>query len=407
MGNHSPGKKRALITGITGYLGSHIAKALEAAGFEAYGITPGKASGARMKRADITDASAVLAAVEWAKPDLVVHAAAISSVQKCEQQPGRAISVNVDGTKNIVKAIRAAARKAKLVFISTDYVFDGTRGNFCEKDAPCPKTIYGKTKLAAEAEVRKHPNHMIVRTANIYGSGGNFFGYLTHALSNNGRVNVYSGSAYTPTYLLFFLESLLALLEKDFRGTVHLAGREKTTRQKFALALAKAMGKGGKLVKPVRKPNGMLVASDNSLDCGLLHKLTGNQGPTIAKSLDYELGNLVYPYFRHSDARGSITGLLQEGEWREINFVESKKGCVRGGHYHKSTQEGFFVIEGKMRVALSDLKGGKKREFIAGAGDFFAVPSGTLHTFEILESAKWINLLSKPMKAGGKDIWRK
>lgn len=116
--------------------------------------------------------------------------------------------------------------------------------------------------------------------------------------------------------------------------------------------------------------------------------------------------NFIKPYFLHHDPRGSILGIIQNKSWKEINFIKSKKGCVRGNHYHKKTLECFFIVSGKIQVLVKNLKNKKIKKFIAKENDIFIIKPFELHTFKILENAQWINMLSKPIKKESNDIFK-
>ena len=106
----------------------------------------------------------------------------------------------------------------------------------------------------------------------------------------------------------------------------------------------------------------------------------------------------INPYFRHEDNRGIILGITQGMIWKEVNFVTSKKGTVRGGHYHKKTVEGFFVISGKIKVYIKNLKNNNENTFLIQNNDIFIIEPYEWHKFEILEDAEWINMLSEDMR---------
>jgi len=112
-------------------------------------------------------------------------------------------------------------------------------------------------------------------------------------------------------------------------------------------------------------------------------------------------------YFSFEDDRGGILGVIRGQAWKEVNFIESKKDTVRGMHYHKKTRECFFIIKGKIRVTVEDLRSGQKNEFTASEKDIFIVDPFEIHTFKILEDSRWINMLSEPLEEGEtKDIYR-
>jgi dTDP-4-dehydrorhamnose 3,5-epimerase-like enzyme len=113
---------------------------------------------------------------------------------------------------------------------------------------------------------------------------------------------------------------------------------------------------------------------------------------------------LITPYCYSIDERGGLTGVFQGLKWEEINCVESIAGSVRGKHYHEATTEGFFIINGKIRVTLLDVLTGSRRVFIVQKGNIMLIKPNTVHTFEMLENSRWINMLSKPLNNKIKDI---
>ena len=116
-------------------------------------------------------------------------------------------------------------------------------------------------------------------------------------------------------------------------------------------------------------------------------------------------------YIEHSDKRGSFRGLINFGSWKEINFICSEAGTVRGNHYHENTDELFVILDGKIKIILQkvlskkDLE--KKQEiFNVKEGDVFIIKKNVNHIFEIIEHSKWINVLSKKIDNGKPDIHR-
>ena len=118
----------------------------------------------------------------------------------------------------------------------------------------------------------------------------------------------------------------------------------------------------------------------------------------------------IADYFRHSDGRGAIRGLINSNEWGEINFIESDAGQIRGLHYHRSSLEFFFIVSGEILVKTwpldSKLKKGLESQVVVKAGDAFLVRPMTLHAFETLQPSSWINAMSPRMSDAEKDIHR-
>ena len=116
-------------------------------------------------------------------------------------------------------------------------------------------------------------------------------------------------------------------------------------------------------------------------------------------------------YIEHSDKRGSFLGLINFGNWKEINFICSEAGTVRGNHYHVYTDELFFILEGKIKIILQKVLGKKKLEnkqktFYVKEGDVFLIKKNVNHIFEIIEHSKWINVLSQKINKEKPDIHR-
>ena len=112
-----------------------------------------------------------------------------------------------------------------------------------------------------------------------------------------------------------------------------------------------------------------------------------------------EMIKLIKPYFSFEDDRGLITGLAQEGIWKEINIIESKKGSRRGDHYHKKAVEMFIILSGKVKLYLQSEEDKERvMTLVVKKGDVFIVPPLVWHTFEILEDSQWINMLSEIVK---------
>ena len=122
-----------------------------------------------------------------------------------------------------------------------------------------------------------------------------------------------------------------------------------------------------------------------------------------------ELYRIIQNYFKHVDSRGSLVGLINIGSWGEVNIINSDAGTIRGGHYHKATEECFFILSGKILVKFRmpvkdnlDLI----EEVVFNSGDVFIVHANVEHTFEVLEDSQWINLLDKPLDKEAPDFYR-
>ncbi|ADG41270.1 dTDP-4-dehydrorhamnose reductase [Leuconostoc kimchii IMSNU 11154] len=223
-----------LITGANGQLGQELQKLLRerALGFVAFDS----------KQLDITNRVAVLAAFEKEQPDVVFHAAAYTKVDLAEDE-GRELNwqVNVDGTKNVADAAKQYG--AKLVAVSTDYVFDGTKNNdYVETDAVNPQNAYGRAKLAGELAVTESgADAYIVRTSWVFGEFGNNFVYTMRRLAaTHPKLTVVNDQLGRPTWTRTLAEFMLHLINVQATyGVYHLSNAGTTTWFEFAREILK------------------------------------------------------------------------------------------------------------------------------------------------------------------------
>lgn len=115
---------------------------------------------------------------------------------------------------------------------------------------------------------------------------------------------------------------------------------------------------------------------------------------------------LLTPYMTKSDSRGTFTGIINSGSWEEINIITTEAGCVRGGHYHKSTSELFYILSGEIEVEVSKEGCAAETHFVRD-GSIFLVDPYEVHTFRCLTACTWINVLSKKMDESAMDFYTK
>lgn len=191
-------------------------------------------------------------AVARSRPDWVVHPAAMTDVDGCERDPARAHGVNAVGAGNLAGA--AAVQGARMVLVSTDYVFDGAKGDYVETDAPNPLSVYGRSKLEGERLVLAAlPGAIVARTSAVFGPHkNNFVLWVRRSLRAGNPVRVASDQWVTPSAADDVARQLLALVEADGRGGLwHTAGGEKLSRLEMALRIAEHDGVGQEPIQPV------------------------------------------------------------------------------------------------------------------------------------------------------------
>lgn len=233
---------------------------------------------------DITNAGAVDALLADLKPDVVFNTAAAHNVALCEQDPATSFSVNATGARNLAVACKAAG--ARLLHVSTDYVFgDGATAPLVESDLPQPLSVYAASKLAGEHLIASVlDDHIVVRTAAIYGTaacrakgGRNFIGTMLHLAATRPEVKVVTDEITTPTYTRALAKQMRLLAEKGAPGLYHTTCQGACSWYEFAQAIFEETGTQVKLTpttseefqSPVRRPNYSVLENKRARDEGL------------------------------------------------------------------------------------------------------------------------------------------
>jgi dTDP-4-dehydrorhamnose reductase len=233
---------RILITGADGQLGGALSR--RAVGHSVVAL--------ELVHLDICDPAETRRQITAARPDVIINAAAITDVDGCERDPDTAYDVNALGARNV--ALAASAVGAALVQVSTDYVFDGTKGvPYWEFDVPSPVNAYGASKLAGEELVRAVHNRVyIARTAWLYGVG--FRNFVTKILGKAAReseLSVVDNEVGSPTFCDDLADAILALAATGVYGTYHLTSEGECSRHEFARAILDGAGRPGYPLRPV------------------------------------------------------------------------------------------------------------------------------------------------------------
>jgi len=251
---------RALVTGAGGQLGRDVVDALSGV-VPVGGLRGSPATGrlgertawdvvaATHDRLDVSQRHDVLAAVEGVRPDVIVHAAAWTAVDACEGDPERAFAVNAVGTRNIAEAARRW--EAHVVYVSTDYVFDGLAASpYVEWDRPNPLSVYGRSKLGGEHEV--DPGASVVRTSWVCGfHGANMVKTVLRLAGGDGPLRFVDDQRGCPTFTADLAGALAIVTAERLPGVFHLTNDGPTTWFDFARGVLASAGHDPGRVTPI------------------------------------------------------------------------------------------------------------------------------------------------------------
>ncbi len=260
---------KLLVTGATGLLGN----ALIQASIERYTVTglarhPEPASApCEIHPVDLLDQEVLSRVIRTTEPDLVIHAAAMVDVDQCQRDPETAFAVNVEGTRNLLRSLGRS--RCRFLFISTESVFDGEKGNYTEEDPTQPIHVYGKSKFEAERIIlRSRPDALVTRVS-FYGWNAtpskspkkkNLAEWVLSHLKERQEIPGFTDLHFSPIPAPLLAEALLELAEKDCAGILHVAGSQGCSKYEFARELAIAFGFSPSLVIPTISDSGSLTA---------------------------------------------------------------------------------------------------------------------------------------------------
>jgi dTDP-4-dehydrorhamnose reductase len=245
---------RVLVTGAAGQVGVRLVHELRQCGYQPIGLGHSQSSAIDVA-ADIRDRAHVATALEDARPDAIIHAAAYTDVDGCERDQTLADAVNHLGSENI--ASLAAERNIWMLGIGTDFVFPGDGGAPYDEDAQTsPASVYGDSKLAGErAILAADPWFAVARTAWVYGGHGKHFPRtVLTMLARHGRMEVVDDEIGSPTYAADLATALVQLLGKRPAGVFHLTNEGSTSRFELARRVATDAGMDAGSISPISTP---------------------------------------------------------------------------------------------------------------------------------------------------------
>ncbi len=252
---------KVLITGANGFLGHHLSRQLLENNYEVISTGKGecrlpltRGKGFEYADLDFTDPFSVHDVFEKYKPDMVVHAGAMTKVDECEQQQWQAYLTNVEGT--VTMLLNAVEQKSFFIFLSTDFIFDGHKGFYNENDAANPVNFYGKTKKEAEDAVKEcESDWAIARTSLVYGKPltgrENILSAVRDKLKSGESYSVVDDQVRTPTYVEDLASGIVSIIAKKAKGVFHLSGTDILTPYQMACKTADHLQLERSLIKRV------------------------------------------------------------------------------------------------------------------------------------------------------------
>ena len=251
--------KKIIITGASGIVGSNLVKNIKTRKeyeiiclFNKNSINNNSCINIKV---NITNTEEVIELLKL-KPDFIIHCAALTNISFCENNQALAYNINVNGTKNIVELTKRAG--AKLIYVSTDAVFDGVKGNYNEEDSPNPINIYGKTKHEGEKICMKNLENSIIARISVFGFNLNehrgdkkksFIENIVYRLNNRQELTGFIDSKTSMIYVKYLGDILLRIFERDINGIFHIGGLLSLSKYEFMIRIAEIFGFDNSLIK--------------------------------------------------------------------------------------------------------------------------------------------------------------
>ena len=288
-----------LVTGSSGLIGNQIVYDLEKSGQTVYScyndIKPRYGVSTKL---DLLNLENIHQTFQQLKPDIIIHSAALTDVEKCELEPSLANSINAKATEIIAK--EAEHFGSHLIYLSTDYVFDGKKGLYNETDIPNPLNQYGRTKLLGEKNTESYTSkYSIIRTSTPFGTNSSkktFPIWLLENIKKNTKVNLLEDQFTSPTYVPNLSKMILEISLRNLKGFFHLSGSTRISRFEFAKMIVQKLNLDQSLLNPV-KINAMSWKAtrplDSSLDISKAESILNTKPLSIEKSLQEYIPLLI------------------------------------------------------------------------------------------------------------------
>ena len=264
--------KRILVIGAKGMLGRDLMEVFRASSSD-------EVIGWDIDEVDIRIEKDTVEKISRLRPEVVVNLAAFTHVDECESQVEKAFAVNAEGMRHV--ALGAVKCRAKVVYISTDYVFDGEKDEpYVENDSPNPLNVYGWSKLQGERYVQQlTEDGLIVRTQWLFGKhGNNFVTFILRQAREKKELSIVDNQTGSPTYTVDLAKAISALVQHDAKGIFHVANSGTCSWFAFAQSILESSGMAGVSIRPIssKELNRPAIRPPYSgLNCQKLKQVTG------------------------------------------------------------------------------------------------------------------------------------
>ena len=290
--------EKILITGGSGFLGGHLVETAKSIYkiFSTYLTRPSDSKDVSWIKLDLSNFNELSKTIIEINPRFIIHNAAMARVDDCEDRRDTAYAVNI--LSSGVLAETAKKIGARLIYISTDLIFSGNDPPYLEEDRPSPLSYYGWTKWQGELKVKEStPDHIIVRPGIIFGppalQGTSFSEWMRNSWLKGESTPLFVDQYRTPLYAGTLARSILELLDQNYTGCLHIAGRERINRYDFGIIFAEHLGLDLVLLKPIKMaelPSKVKRPSDVSLNIDKAKKLLKTKLPDILDGI-----RMAYP----------------------------------------------------------------------------------------------------------------
>lgn len=286
-----------LVTGSTGLVGTQIVKDLDKNNIVYSCYNQSIPTSGIPTRLDLLNQSNIEKTISDTKPDVIIHLAAMTNVDQCEKELELAAKINSVATETLAK--QAKIQNAFLIYVSTDYVFDGEKGMKKETDIPNPLGVYGRTKLEGENKVQNLTSKWaIARISTPFGNHAtkkSFPIWIKENLENKKQINVLIDQFTSPTYVPNLSKMLIEIATRQITGIIHVSGASRISRYDFAELVADKLFLDKKLLVPTSISQMNWIAKrpkDSSLDVSKANQILDEKPQKINESLELFIKNL-------------------------------------------------------------------------------------------------------------------